>query len=144
MNTGLSLDPRLAADTLALGDLPLCRLLWMRDANYPWAILVPRRESMTEIYQLAEVDQWQLQEESSALAAWMADFFRADKMNVANLGNIVAQLHVHHIVRFEHDPAWPGPVWGKLPARPYSEGELDSLCKRMLPALQKELGLIPC
>lgn len=144
METSFSLDPRLQEDTLALGDLPLCRLLWMRDANYPWAILVPRRESMTEIYQLAEVDQWQLQEESSALAAWMAGFFDADKMNVANLGNIVAQLHVHHIVRCENDPAWPAPVWGKLPAKPYGEGELDKLRNRMVPALQKKLGLIPC
>ena len=92
----------------------------MDDAHYPWFILVPDRHGVTEIYQLADADQQQLLRESSALARAIAEGFNADKINIAALGNIVPQLHVHHIVRYRHDPAWPAPVWGAAPARPYS------------------------
>ena len=118
-----SLHPRLAADTQVLGDFALCRLLLMNDAQYPWFILVPRREGVREIYQLDERDQQQLVRESSALSRAVMDAFAGEKLNVAALGNVVPQLHVHHVVRFAGDPAWPRPVWGVHPPRPYVEAE---------------------
>src|SRR5262245_27562488 len=94
------LHPRLAADTIVLGDFPLCRLLLMNDAQYPWFILVPRRAGAREIYQLDERDQQQLLKESAQLSRAVMDAFRGEKLNVAALGNLVPQLHVHHVVRY--------------------------------------------
>ncbi|MBI3394819.1 MAG: HIT domain-containing protein [Spirochaetia bacterium] len=115
------LHPQLAKDSFFVGDLPLCRLVLNNDANYPWTILIPRRENITEIYQLTPEEQGLLIQESSALAEVMARLFQARKINVAALGNVVPQLHVHHIVRYETDPAWPAPVWGKVPGKPYED-----------------------
>lgn len=129
------LHPQLAQDCEILGRFELCHLLLMRDANYPWCILVPDREEITEIYQLSPEDQQQLMRESSLLACAMAKTFSADKMNVAALGNVVPQLHVHHIVRRRGDPAWPAPVWGRVPARPYSGTALREAVDRLRGAL---------
>ncbi len=93
------LDSALMADTVIIGDFPLCRLLIHRDANYPWFILVPRIADVTEIYHLSEQDQYQLIRESSLLAETLVDVFSPDKVNIATLGNRVAQLHVHHLAR---------------------------------------------
>lgn len=116
-----ALHERLAADTHALGDFPLCRLLLMNDANYPWFILVPRRAGAREIYRLDEADQRQLLAESSQLSQAIMEAYGGEKLNVAALGNMVPQLHLHHVVRFAGDPAWPAPVWGKHPPKPYDE-----------------------
>lgn len=121
------LDPRLQADTWVLGDFPLCRLLLSKDANYPWLILVPRRAATTEIFELTEAEQAQLAVETAKLAEGMKPALKADKINVAALGNVVAQLHVHVIARYVADPAWPGPVWGKVPAVEYRPEQLDAL-----------------
>lgn len=126
-----ALDPRLQQDTLAIGDFPLCRLLLMNDANYPWFILVPRREAVSELFQLDQADQQQLWLETTRLAETLKDAFVADKMNVATLGNVVSQLHMHVIVRHRDDPAWPAPVWGRLPARPYEAAEIAALQQRL-------------
>ncbi|WP_373387555.1 HIT domain-containing protein [Pseudomonas alcaligenes] len=126
-----ALDPRLQQDTLAIGDFPLCRLLLMNDANYPWFILVPRREAVSELFQLDQADQQQLWLETTRLAETFKDAFVADKMNVATLGNVVSQLHMHVIVRRRDDPAWPAPVWGRLPARPYEAAEIAALQQRL-------------
>lgn len=120
------LHPNLDRDCVVVGDLPLCRVLLSRDARYPWVILVPRRDDVREIYQLDRADRQQLSSESAALARALAAHFAADKMNVAALGNMVPQLHVHHIVRFHTDAAWPGPVWGVHPPLTYGE---DALAK---------------
>lgn len=137
------LHPRLAADTATVGDLPLCRLLLMNDAQYPWFILVPRRENAREIYLLEEPDQQQLLRESSLLSRALMDAFSGEKLNVAALGNMVPQLHLHYIVRYAGDPAWPGPVWGRHPPRPYADAEraerLDAL-RAALPDLGPNLG----
>ena len=114
------LHPRLQKDCLLVGRFTLCRLLLMQDANYPWFILVPDREGISEIYQLSGEDQVQLLRESSRLSAVLVERFHADKLNIATLGNVVPQLHVHHVVRYRDDPAWPAPVWGHAPARPYT------------------------
>lgn len=107
-----SLDKTLTENTWYLGDLPLSRVLLMNDATFPWFILVPRRAGIVEIYHLSLADRQQLMEESSLLSESLADLYMAKKMNVAALGNQIRQLHVHHIVRFEQDKAWPNPVWG--------------------------------
>ena len=123
------LDHRLANDTVLVGNLPLSRVLLMNDQQYPWVILVPRRENIREIFQLSLADQQQLSRESSELSAWMSSHFSAEKMNVAALGNLVPQLHIHHIARFTGDPAWPKPVWGVLPAHNYSVEKCNVLVK---------------
>jgi diadenosine tetraphosphate (Ap4A) HIT family hydrolase len=130
-----ALHDRLAADTVALGDFPLCRLLLMNDAQYPWFILVPRRPGMREIYQLNDADQQMLLRESGALSRAIMDAFAGEKLNVAALGNLVPQLHLHHVVRYAHDVAWPRPVWGLHPARPYRAPELAARLKALRPHL---------
>ncbi|WP_460416453.1 HIT family protein [Pseudomonas sp. microsymbiont 2] len=126
-----TLDSRLQQDSLVLGDLPLCRLLLSKDANYPWFILVPRRADVSELFELDEVDQRQLWEETTALAEALKDAFAADKMNVATLGNVVSQLHMHVIVRRHGDAAWPAPVWGKVPAIGYTQEQVEGIGQRM-------------
>ena len=126
-----SLDSRLQQDALVVGDFPLCRLLLMNDANYPWFILVPRREAVSELFQLDIADQQSLWQEATRLAEILKDAFSADKMNVATLGNVVSQLHMHIIVRRREDAAWPAPVWGRHPARAYSEEEIAGIRERL-------------
>jgi diadenosine tetraphosphate (Ap4A) HIT family hydrolase len=122
-----TLDSRLQEDSLVLGDLPLCRLLLSKDANYPWFILVPRRADISEVFELEDTDQQQLWVETTALAEALKDAFAADKMNVATLGNVVSQLHMHVIVRRQGDAAWPAPVWGKVPAIGYTQEQIDGI-----------------
>ncbi|MBS7561183.1 HIT domain-containing protein [Pseudomonas protegens] len=126
-----TLDSRLQQDTLPIGDFPLCRLLLSNDANYPWFILVPRREDISELFQLDVTEQQQLWRETTALAEVLKDSFDADKMNVATLGNVVSQLHMHVIVRKRDDAAWPAPVWGKHPAKPYSAQQVEAIRDRL-------------
>jgi len=126
-----TLDSRLQQDTLPIGDFPLCRLLLSNDANYPWFILVPRREDISELFQLDVTDQLQLWRETTALAEVLKDSFDADKLNVATLGNVVSQLHMHVIVRKRDDAAWPAPVWGKHPAKPYTAQEVVAIRNRL-------------
>jgi diadenosine tetraphosphate (Ap4A) HIT family hydrolase len=121
------LHPRLAQDGLPLGRFPLCRLLLMNESRYPWFILVPERPTVSEIYQLPEADRIQLLRESCALSEVLAELFRADKLNVAAIGNRVPQLHVHHVVRYRNDPAWPAPVWGRFEPLPYTEAALADI-----------------
>jgi len=135
------LDPRLAADTFLVGETPLCQLLLMNDARYPWLILVPRRGDITEPFELGEADQAQLWQESMRLGEAMKAHFAADKLNIAALGNQVAQLHVHHIARFHVDAAWPGPVWGVGSAVPYGDAARDALVGELRGVLQQPLGL---
>ena len=103
----------------------------MLDANYPWFILVPDRENITEIHQLNDNDQQQLITESSKLSAVVSEQFNADKINIAALGNLVPQLHIHVIARHTTDVAWPAPVWGKHPAIPYSDEEKTRIISRL-------------
>ncbi|UXI02098.1 HIT domain-containing protein [Photobacterium sp. TY1-4] len=134
-----SLHPRLAADTTLLGDLPLCQVLLSKEALGPWLILVPRREALTEIHHLPEADQFQLMRESSAVAALLEQDYQADKINVGALGNLVPQLHVHHIARFKTDMAWPGPVWGNTDGAQRNEAVQTALAEE----LRDELSSIP-
>ena len=141
MSEGFALDPRLAADTFVVGETPLNQVLLMNDARYPWLILVPWRCAVTEPFELSEADQAQLWRESMRLGEAMKAHFAANKLNIAALGNQVAQLHVHHIARFHADDAWPGPVWGVGNAVPYSDATLEALMNELRNLLQQPLGL---
>ncbi len=130
-----SLHERLASDTLAVTSLDLCQVRLMDDSRFPWLILVPGVVGISEIHQLSSAQVRQLGEESCRLARVMEGIFQPDKLNVASLGNLVPQLHLHHVARFRDDPCWPGPVWGCGEGRPYPPQEADSLCQRVRAAL---------
>lgn len=133
--TTFTLHPQLAKDCFELADLPLCKLLLCNDSAYPWFILVPKVNDITDIYQLDWQQQQQLLNESSLLSELVMQAFAGDKMNVAALGNVVEQLHVHHVVRFKNDVSWPKPIWGQQPLTPYTEIELAALKDNVLPKL---------
>ncbi|HID36884.1 MAG TPA: HIT domain-containing protein [Ghiorsea sp.] len=133
------LHPQLKKDCFVLGRFDLCLLLLINDSQYPWFILVPQRENISEIHQLTTDEQYMLIHESSLLAQAIEAAFTADKINVAALGNVVPQLHIHHIVRYTSDIAWPKPVWGAFPSKPYTDDELSIVIKHVqshLPTLQ--------
>ncbi len=117
---GFTLHPRLAADTAMVCDLDLSRVLLMDDAAWPWLILVPRRAGLRELIDLPRAERHRLDDEVALASQALASLYRPDKLNVAALGNVVEQLHVHVIARHVGDPAWPAPVWGRQPPAPYS------------------------
>jgi len=121
-----TLHPQLDRDTASIGDLPLSRVLIINDANYPWLLLVPRRANIVELIDLDDVEQAQLMTEVTRVARALRTVTNCDKLNIAALGNVVPQLHVHVIARFRSDAAWPKPVWGVAPPRPYDREELHS------------------
>ena len=123
------LHPQLKKDSVLIGCFGLCQIRLINDSNYPWVLLVPERGGITEIHQLSIEDRCLLAEESALLSATLDELFKADKMNIAAIGNMVPQLHVHHIVRYKTDPAWPAPVWGKLPMKPYSDKDLEETAR---------------
>ncbi|WP_449434495.1 HIT family protein [Pseudomonas putida] len=125
------LDSRLQQDSLVLGEFALCQLLLSKDANYPWFILVPKRADVSELFQLDDADQQQLWKETTYLAQALKGSYAADKMNVATLGNVVSQLHMHVIVRHRDDAAWPAPVWGKCPAKAYTPAQVEAIRQRL-------------
>lgn len=127
----LILHPQLAADCFVVGRSELCALLLMNDARYPWFILVPQREGIREIHELTSIQRQQLMSESCAVSEALVAGFAADKINIAALGNMVPQLHVHHIARFRNDPAWPAPVWGRFPAIHYADGEEQAVMRKL-------------
>lgn len=131
-----TIHPQLLNDCKVIGKFSLSHVLLMRDANYPWCVLVPDRENISEIFELKPVEQKQLNLESNTLSQYLKTEFHADKMNVAALGNVVPQLHIHHIVRFTTDVSWPSPVWGAYPAKAYSDSELAQLVERLRKGLE--------
>jgi len=132
------LDSRLAADAFVLGDMLLSRVLLMNDARFPWLIVVPRRPALRELIDLASTERSILMEEIARASAALKEATRAEKLNVAALGNQVEQLHVHVIARFAGDPAWPHPVWGRGPATPYAPDE----AARFSAEVSRTLGFI--
>jgi diadenosine tetraphosphate (Ap4A) HIT family hydrolase len=132
-----SLHPQLAHDTVPLGDLTLSRVLGMKDANYPWLVLVPRRPDVVEIIDLDEAARAELMAEIARVSTALKTYTRCDKLNVAAIGNVVPQLHIHVVARRKEDPAWPRPVWGAAPARPYAAEELEAFAA----ALRRAIGL---
>ena len=123
MNTW-HLHPQLADDTAPVIELALCEVRLMDDANHPWLVLVPRIADMVEIIDLDPAQRTQLAAEIDAASRVLKALFKPHKLNVAALGNLVPQLHVHVIARYSDDIAWPRPVWGNATARPYAPEEL--------------------
>ena len=136
------LDERLLKDTVALGDLALCRVLLMNDSRYPWLILVPRCADMSEVFQLSAAEQQQLWQETSHVGQVLKDVFQADKINIATLGNVVKQLHMHVVVRMQDDAAWPAPVWGNGAAQAYTGEALAAMLARLQAAFDGYLQTI--
>ena len=132
----------LARDCAVVGDLPLCRVLLMNDSQYPWLILVPRREEVREVCDLNEGDQQLYLKESNITCAVLQNEFAAEKLNVAALGNMVPQLHIHHIARFTTDVAWPKPVWGLHPAQPYAADALNERVSQLRAAYAKSASAL--
>ena len=126
-----TLDPRLEADTFTVADWSLCRILLIRDARFPWLVLVPRRADVSEMLDLATDDRKQLTSEIDRAADGLRKAVRCDKLNVAALGNMVAQLHVHVIARRRTDAAWPKPVWGHGNPEAYDDTEVADLIARL-------------
>jgi diadenosine tetraphosphate (Ap4A) HIT family hydrolase len=122
-----SLDSQLECDSVGVCDLPLCQVRLMNDDNFPWLLLVPRRSNVGEITDLADADRLQLMREVTLAANTLRAETGCDKINVAALGNVVAQLHVHVIARFRGDAAWPNPIWGQMPPRRYATGAMERM-----------------
>ncbi len=132
-----SLHPQLKQDTIDIGDLPLSKVLVIKDANYPWLLLVPRRPEKVEVIDLDEVEQAQLMAEVSRAAKALKEITKCDKLNIAALGNVVPQLHVHVIARRTQDAAWPRPVWGVVPPLAHDAAEVQ----HFISALRRKIWL---
>jgi diadenosine tetraphosphate (Ap4A) HIT family hydrolase len=132
-----TLHSQLEKDTINVGDLPLCRVVVIKDANYPWLLLVPRRPEVVEIIDLDEVAQAQLMTEVTRVAKVLKEVTRCDKLNIAALGNVVPQLHIHIIARRSGDAAWPRPVWGAAPALAHDPEEVADF----ISALRRKIWL---
>ncbi|WP_029888769.1 HIT domain-containing protein [Polycyclovorans algicola] len=133
-----SIDPRLAADTLPLLEAALCSIRLMNDARYPWLILVPRRANLRELFELNDSDLARFWFESATVSRILMAHAQGEKLNVAALGNVVPQLHVHHVVRFASDAAWPAPVWGRHPSLPYA----PEAARQRIDALRHDLQVL--
>ena len=129
------LDPRIKTDSIFICDLELCQLRVQNDQRYPWLVLVPKVTNATEVHELSTEMQAQLMAESSAVAEVLKAHTGCTKINVANLGNVVSQLHWHVLARFENDLTWPGPVWGVGAAKPYEEKELARFIEQIKASL---------
>ena len=116
-----ALHPTLAKDTVEITRLSLCRVLLIRDRTYPWVILVPEREGLRDLDDLSATDRVQAMAEIDDVSKALKGIYQPYKVNVAALGNVVEQLHIHIIARFKDDPAWPGPVWGAVEATDYDD-----------------------
>ncbi|WP_016855267.1 HIT domain-containing protein [Halomonas smyrnensis] len=130
--TDVTLDPRLIEDTHPVTELPLCQLRLMDDTRYPWLVLIPRRTGAVEVFDMSEDDQQQLWREAGLLGRALKETLGGDKLNIATLGNMVPQLHLHLVLRREGDDAWPGPVWGQGQAEPYDLDGLAAMRDRLL------------
>ena len=132
--TEFTLHPRLQSDTALVADWPLCRVLLMNDARYPWLILVPRRADAVELFDLDAADRTALIGEIARASQTLKHLTGAAKINIGALGNLVPQLHVHIVARNPGDPAWPGPVWGHSPAVPYDDAARAALIAKFVNA----------
>ncbi|GHA11548.1 histidine triad (HIT) protein [Arenicella chitinivorans] len=129
------LHPQLAQDTLYLCDLSLCEIRLMNNATLPWFVLIPKRAGIHEVYQLNAKEQQQLWHETTTLSQAVKQTFAGDKLNIGALGNLVSQLHMHVVVRYTSDPAWPAPVWGNLPTQTYTSEEFEVVRNAVTTAL---------
>lgn len=129
--TRFALHPQLEKDSVLITELALCSARLIKDANYPWLVLVPKIADIQEVIDLSEAQQLTLWKESALVSRVLKHLFTPDKLNIAALGNMVPQLHIHHIVRYKTDPSWPNPIWGQVPSKAYLDEQLS-----------KQIGLI--
>lgn len=127
-----TLDERLERDGIPIASIGLCQLRLMNDRRWPWLILIPQREDVSEIFELSPLDQTMLTFETMLVATALKKMTGAEKINVGALGNVVRQLHVHVIARRTGDPNWPGPVWGFGKAEPWPEAEHEAFAAGIL------------
>lgn len=125
------LDPVLAKDTLEVGELALCRVLLMNDSQFPWLILVPKIANATEFLDLSDEEMTRFWQESKQVSEALNKLYTPDKLNIAALGNVVSQLHVHHVARYKTDNAWPAPIWGRQPAVAYTQEKAERELSRL-------------
>lgn len=118
------LHPQLRKDSELVVELSLCEVRLINDANYPWLILVPKVANIKDVIDLNDSQQQTLWQESALVSKVLKHLFTPDKLNLAALGNMVPQLHLHLIARFKDDVSWPNPIWGKVAAKPYSASEM--------------------
>ncbi|MDH4440461.1 MAG: HIT family protein [Rhizobium sp.] len=130
------LDARLAEDSVSILKLGLCDIRLAKDSRWPWLILVPQRADVSEVFDLTPLDQAMLTFEQVTVGAALKAVTGADKINIAAIGNIVRQLHVHVVARTEDDPNWPKPIWGYGTSVPYEQAAFDAMKTRILEALQ--------
>lgn len=130
------LHPRLAADTTIIGECPLSLILLHKDKSVPWIILVPKKANLVEFHHLSMEEQQQFLLESQCISELLEQEFHADKINLGALGNLVPQLHYHHIARYKNDVAWPGPVWGNTSGEQRSELEQKELAEKIISHLK--------
>jgi len=119
------LHPQLEKDSELVTELVLCSVRLINDINYPWLILVPKVDNISDVIDLSDVQQRMLWQESALVSRALKHLFTPDKLNVAALGNMVPQLHLHHIVRYKNDVSWPKPIWGQVPSKAYSDKQLS-------------------
>ena len=124
------LHPDLKRDGIVIGQFPLCLVLLINDSAYPWFVLVPQRVGIKDAIDLDPSDYRQLSEESRLFSIALKQIFSAEKLNIAALGNMTPQLHVHHIVRYSSDGAWPNPIWGFQPLTPYTPAEIEAIVEK--------------
>ena len=126
-----TLNSKLEADTFFICDLKISRLLLMNDSNYPWLILVPRQDGLVELTDLNFDEQTEILREINFLGKILKESFAVEKLNIGALGNVVKQLHIHVIGRFQNDASFPKPVWGSVAAKPYTELAAQDLIKKI-------------
>lgn len=130
------LHPDLVRDTVEVARWALCRVGLNRDRNYPWLILSPMRAGLRDLHDVPAAEHATLMAEIARASAALQELYAPIKINVAALGNVTPQLHIHVIARRADDPAWPRPVWGVAPAAPYGEAELAETATRLRAALR--------
>ncbi|WP_417688521.1 HIT domain-containing protein [Roseibium sp.] len=131
------INPRLEGDSYPVTDLSLCAVRLMKDANYPWLLLIPRKQDLIELIDLQPLERMMLMGEISDVSTALKSVTDCEKLNVAAIGNVVSQLHVHVVARFRDDPAWPAPVWGAVPSIPYEAERAQTLIGRLQDALAR-------
>ena len=136
-----NLNETLKNDSIVLGEFPLTLLLRIKDDNYPWYILVPKVDAIKEIYELSDSERKQFYQESHDLSLALKNHYKADKLNIASIGNMVPQLHVHHIARFKDDPSWPKPVWGTLPMKEIDKEKFLEDSEKLISLLNLEFKI---
>jgi len=137
MSEAFALHPQLEKDSVQITDWTLCDVRLVNDRRFPWLLLVPRRANLRDLQDASEEDYALMMEEIRRASQMLKEETGAQKMNVASLGNMVPQLHIHIIARFKNDEAWPGPVWGVGTAEPYGVDARVSIVRRYKDVLSK-------